>query len=389
MTSTLVVVQQLRRRVPGGVGTYARGLLQGLGAVASAQGTGARGGDAAVTLLASGPLRRGTEPAGTLRSGWHVPQRRIPLPGPLVTRAWDLGLLGAPSGYDVVHATSFAYPRRGLPAMTVMVHDLAWRRYPETTTRRGRRWHEHGLRHVLGAADKIVVPSPAVGELVQGAGALRASVVVIPHGCDHLAPPDDAAADRMLSDAGVRGPYVLSVGTLEPRKNLGRLVEAYGLAVHEMDEPVPLVVVGPDGWGGASTAVRATSAEPGPARSVVPVGAVSPGVLSALYRRARLLVYVPIDEGFGLPPLEAALVGTPVVASGAVPSMDGGAEPVCEQVDPCDTDDIARGILRVLSDGEHACRIAGSGQAKARSMTWEASARAHLTLWATVAESSQ
>jgi len=390
MTSTLLVVEQLRRRVPGGVGTYARGLIQGLTAVAGRDREVGGVGRLGVTLLASATSWRRSRPADDPLPPSGLRQRRVALPGPLVTRAWGLGALRAPSGYDVVHGTSFALPRRGVPAMTVMVHDLSWRRYPETTTRRGRRWHERGLRDALAGAAGIVVPSAVVGDQVHEAGAPRDLVTVIPHGCDHLPAADHGAAHRLLVGAGVVGPFVLSVGTLEPRKNLTRLVHAYRLAVGEMPDPVPLVVVGPQGWGDAATVLPGPSGSPmgaPPGRSVVTVGAVPAGALSALYQRARALVYVPVDEGFGLPPMEAALAGTPVVASAAVPSMDGGTDAVCERVDPFDPDDIARGILHVLDDPAHASRLAGAAAARARSMTWEVSARAHLELWAKVAGS--
>jgi glycosyltransferase involved in cell wall biosynthesis len=239
----LLVVEQLRRPVPGGIGTYAAGLLQGLDALPD-------GPD--VTLLASRPPRGGDPLARFGR-----PVAASPLPGRLLTRAWDYALVPAPAGFGVVHAVSLATPlprRPGETRLVVTVHDLAWRQHPETTTGRGRRWHEAALGRVLRQADAFVVPSAAVAADLTEAGARAERISVITEGADHLAAPDAPAAARRLAAAGVSGPYLLSVGTREPRKNLTRLVEAHRRAASRYPAPWPLVLVGPQGWGGDAAA---------------------------------------------------------------------------------------------------------------------------------------
>ena len=139
---------------------------------------------------------------------------------------------------------------------------------------------------------------------------------------------------------GVDGPFLLSVGTLEPRKNLPRLVEAYERIRASLPEPWPLVLVGPERLGRAGQA----GDRRGPGRHWS-----RPPELSALYAMARLLAYVPLVEGFGLPPVEAMALGTPVVAS-PLPSTAGAAF----EVDPLDTDSIAAGLLTVATDEERA-----------------------------------
>jgi hypothetical protein len=137
----LVVAEQLRRAVPGGVGTYAAGLLSGL-AERGAEDPGA----VPVTVAASRAPRGGPDPLG--RFGFPVWCWR--LPGPMLTRAWDRGWSPAPAGFPVVHAVSLAVPP--VPAgsrLCVFVHDLAWRSHPEATTERGRRWHEQALGRAL------------------------------------------------------------------------------------------------------------------------------------------------------------------------------------------------------------------------------------------------
>jgi len=363
--SVLVAVEQLRRRVPGGIGTYARGLLAGLAAHERSLGE-----PLAVTLYAS--AARPDPLAGTGR-----PVLTSRLPSRLLTRAWGLGLAAAPPGFDVVHSVSLAAPPvgRGGARLVVMVHDLAWRSHPEATTARGRRWHERALRRALRRADAFVVPSEAVAGELTAAGARPSSVVVIREGADHLLAPDHAGARDILLASGVDGPYLLAVSTLEPRKNLRRLVQAYELARAGGLGTLPLVVAGPLGWGDVGLAELDSD-------GVVAVGHVEDAALSALYAGAVAFVYVPVAEGYGLPPLEAMASGTPVVASTAVPSVtESDAEPPALLVDPADTDAIASALVSVVADAGLAASLRSRGASFAATRSWEAAAVAHLELW--------
>lgn len=356
----LFTAEQLRRAAPGGIGTYVRGVLGGLSELDD------RGG-VEVELLASRPPRS----PDPLRS-FGYPLRTSWLPGPAMTRAWDRGLVRARGGFDVVHASSVATLDPGQAALVVTVHDLLWRWVPDAYPARGRAWHEAALRRALRRGDHFVVPADAVARDLADAGAPAEAITVIPLGSDHLAPPDAPAAQVVLDQLGVHGPYLLSVGTLEPRKNLPRLVEAYRVARRSLPEPWPLVVVGPDGWG------EQLEPEPG----VVLAGVVSAGALSALYAGARLLAYVPLVEGFGLPPVEAMSLGAPVVAS-PLPSTAGAAH----EVDPADVESIAHGLVMVATDEGKRHRLREGGFARARELTWSSIARSHATLWARVAAS--
>ena len=346
------MAEQLRRRVPGGVGTYADGLLVGLGRAVA--------GD--VTVHASrGP--RGRDPLAE----YGFPVRTSPLPARGLTRAWDVGLVRAPRRFDVVHSVSQAFPsppRGGVPPLTVMVHDLSWRWVPEAFPARGRRWHEATLARAVARAAALVTPSEEAAASLHKEGAAR--VEVIPEGCDHLPPPDQDGAARLLGDLGVDGPFLMSVGTREPRKNLPRVVEAYGRARPRLPGPWPLVVVGPPGWG----------PDLAPAPGVVPAGRVDAAVLAALYTRARCLVYVPLVEGFGLPPVEAMAHGAPVVAS-PMPSTGGAAL----DVGPLDVAAIADAVVAAATDDAVRERLVAAGGRRAATLTWEACARRHLELW--------
>ncbi|HEX4433696.1 MAG TPA: glycosyltransferase family 1 protein [Acidimicrobiales bacterium] len=368
--SVLLAVEQLRRRVPGGIGSYARGLLEGL-AVAEAEGDAVD-----VALLASRAPRGEDDPLAELGRPLHTSR----LPSALLTRAWDHGLSRAPAGFDVVHSVSLASPQlqhASPERLVVTVHDVAWRRHPEATTRRGVRWHEAALRRASHSGAALVVPSRLVAADLAESGVAEGRITVVPSGADHLPPPDPAATDALLRRVGVSGPYLLTVSTLEPRKNVDRLVRAFGRVRAALPGPWPLVIVGPSGWG-------PVPAVPGADDHVVFTGSVPAAVLSELYRRARAFAYVPLTEGYGLPPLEAMHAGIPTVVSDEVPSVhDLGALDTAPAriVDPLDVDSIAAGLADVLTDEAQRAELARQGAAYAATRTWRSTARAHLDLW--------
>jgi glycosyltransferase involved in cell wall biosynthesis len=290
------------------------------------------------------------------------------LPGPALTRLWDRGLVRPPAGADVVHATSLAVPPSGPAPMTVMVHDLAWRHQPDAYPRRGREWHEAALERARNRAALVMTPSAETAADLAAAGFASDRVAVVEEGSDHLDPPDGEGADALLARLGVRagGCYLLTVSTLEPRKNLPRLLAAHALALPRLPEPWPLVVVGPAGWGPALP----------PRPSVLLAGPVDGGVLSALYCGARVVAYVPLREGWGLPAVEAMACGRPVVAT-PMPSTGGAA---CE-VPPDDVEAIADGLVAVATDEALRARLVAAGDRRIAGLTWKRAAARHLELW--------
>jgi glycosyltransferase involved in cell wall biosynthesis len=365
----LMAVEQLRRRVPGGIGAYARGLLAGLREV---QADGAE--MVNLTLLAS--RHGGTDIDPLTQFDWPLTLSR--LPGPVLTRAWDHGLARVPSTYDVVHSVSLAAPphRRGLRSV-VTVHDLAWRRHPEATTPRGRRWHESALGRARDSSAALVVTSKFVAEDLVAAGVTTDRITIVRGGSDHLVAPDAPATARLLDRLGVHGPFLLTVSTLEPRKNVARLLEAYRAIRPSLPETWPLVIVGPSGWGNA---VPQADDHAG----VVLTGVVPDAVLSGLYARAQAFAYVPLTEGYGLPPLEAMRLGVPTVVSSEVPSvhdLDQADPGPAHIVDPLQTDDIARGLLLVATDDGVRADLSARGRDYAMARTWRTAAEEHVTLW--------
>jgi alpha-1,3-rhamnosyl/mannosyltransferase len=279
-----------------------------------------------------------------------------------------------------VHSVSLAAPtlhRRTRSRLVVTVHDVAWRRHPDATTPRGRRWHEQALRRAAATADALVVPSRWVAADLEASGVEPARLVLVPGGTDHVADPDPNATADLLRRVGVSGEFLLTVGTLEPRKNVDRLVRAFGRVRPSLPGRWPLVIVGPSGWGREPT-------HPPHADGVVFTGAVSDAILAGLYQRARAFAYVPLTEGYGLPPLEAMRMGTPSVVANEVPSVhDLGAtgEAPAYIVDPLDIDDIAQGIAAVLTDDALRADLAARGSAYAIARTWSAAALEHVALW--------
>lgn len=353
MTRVLVVAEQLRRQAPGGIGTYVSALLR---AVA--------GRDLIDVATYASRTRRRSDPLDEL----GVAKRLSPLPGRALTRLWDAGWVRAPRGYDVVHASSLAAPRA--PRLVVTVHDLAWRQVPDAFPARGRRWHEAALGRALAHAAAFVVPSRQTAEHLSDAGAPRDRITVIEHGSDHLPTADNHATAVLLRWLGVEGPFLLAVGTLEPRKNLQRLITAFNAARPSLPEPWPLVVVGPTGWGDLGALPS----------GVLLAGPVRPAVLSALYAAARCLAYVPLLEGFGLPAIEAMRAGLPVVAS-PMPSVGDAAR----VIDPLDVDAIAYGLLKASADDGVRAELIEAGLRRAQELTWARAAERHVALWTALA----
>lgn len=304
-------------------------------------------------------------------------------------RAWSAGLARPPHGADVVHATSFALPPTGNTPLSVMVHDLAWRNVPDAYPARGRRWHEKQLRRAIARAATLTAPSTETADDLLRAGAAASRVEVVEEGSDHLPPPDHDAATELLRRLGIDGDYLLTVSTLEPRKNLARLVAAYQSVSSRLPAPWPLVVVGPTGWGNSGIPAEpatpgpvlgsvdhTTRSQPFPDSRILAAGHVSSAVLAALYARARLLAYVPLKEGFGLPVLEAMRAGAPVVAS-PVPSAGGATF----EVDPTNVDSIAEGLVEVATDDGLRRHLIQAGHQRAGALTWARAAERHVELW--------
>jgi glycosyltransferase involved in cell wall biosynthesis len=262
---------------------------------------------------------------------------------------YPLGLARRARGLDLLHCTTFRGPaRRGLPTV-LTVHDLAILRSPEAFPRWHRLYGRAGLVRVLREADAVVAVSELTKrETVALAGISPERIRVVPNGVDPVFTQDGPRAD---------GDYVLAVATLEPRKNLARVVEAARVA------GVELRVVGARGWGGVEVEGW--------------VGEIPDAELAALYRGARCVLYPSLYEGFGLPVLEAMSSGVPVVTSRgtAMEEVAGGAAVL---VDPLDVEAIAEGIRSADAERD---LLVPRGLARAGEFTWARAADALVGLW--------
>jgi alpha-1,3-rhamnosyl/mannosyltransferase len=258
------------------------------------------------------------------------------------------------------------------------VHDLAFRRYPQAYPPAWRYLHAAGFGRALRTADAVVAVSRNTATDLARTGRLDPERIhVIPlAGSLPIGTIDPAPALERLR---IPRPYALFVGTLEPRKNLVRLIRAYRRAALEV--PHTLVLAGPLGW--RSGPIHRELALRG-AGSVVVTGPVSEPHLDALYRGADAFVYPSMYEGFGLPVLDAMARGVPVITSNtsSLPELVGTA---AVQVSPASTAELASALERVLSDQDQRATLAAAGRARAAEYSWERTARATIDVYERVA----
>lgn len=276
--------------------------------------------------------------------------------------------------FDVAHAPHpLLMPTRGA-AQVVTIHDLHFLDHPERTRAEIRRDYPPLAQAHAWRADRIVTPSRYTArEVERRFGVPSDRITVCPSGAPDWTPRANWPADG----------YILFVGTLEPRKNVGALLDAYARLLGRRPDAPDLVLAGraaPD----AAPWLRA-AAEPPLAGRVRHIGYTAPDQRRALYAGAALLVLPSFDEGFGLPVLEAMTIGVPVVASdrGALPEVLGDAGLL---VGPEDVEELARAMERMLFDRSLAERAVAAGLLRARTFTWRASADAHREAYARAIE---
>jgi glycosyltransferase involved in cell wall biosynthesis len=304
-----------------------------------------------------------------------IPVRQLPWPRLVLYESWHRlrwpRAEGAAGRVDVVHATGGAVPGHRAP-LVVTIHDLAWHHEPAHFTRRGVAFHRRALALALAEAAALVVPSEATRVDVVEAGADPGRVRVIPWGVEQRAgDPERARRHFDLPDQ-----YLLFVGTIEPRKNLPRLLDA--VARLGPSAP-PLVMVGPRGWHeDVDHRLSALPVRP------VPLGFVETARLPDLYAAATVVCYPSLREGFGLPVLEAMAQGAPVVTSTGT-STEEVAGSAAVVVDPTDVGAIADGIAGLLADPERARALGEAGRRRAAEFTWSRCAVSHRDIYREVA----
>lgn len=356
----------------GGVVRYIQGLLGGLQPLLT---------EHRLTVLLNHP------DALPLVEGF--PARVVP-PASVLTRLyWNAVLLPAAVRSlkpDVLHLTKPSAPltRRGLPPTVVTIYDLIPLTHPWAQTA-AQRWYWHWeLPRAARAATHILTISEASKRaMVERFGVPPERVTVTLPGLEQdFAPQPEAAVARLRARYGLPRHYVLTVGTIEPRKNLDGLLRAFALLTHTF--PHQLVIAGR--WGWKTAVVRRALRDRRLAGRVRLLGRVPRGDLPSLYAGAAALAFVSLAEGFGFPPLEAMACGTPAVVSNttSLPEVVGDAGVL---VDPADTDAIALALRRVLEDSQLRAGLRDRGLHRARAFTWDRTARDTLAVYRRVLRS--
>jgi glycosyltransferase involved in cell wall biosynthesis len=281
---------------------------------------------------------------------------------------------------DVWHGPHYTLPLRLATPAVVTVHDLTFFDHPE--------WHERSkvlfftrmMRASTARAAAIVAVSHHTEERLRAVLSPTAPVTVAPHGVDHerFRPGTGDADDRArLGALGIRPPYVAFAGTLEPRKDLPTLIAAFARIAGSRPD-LRLVIAGRDGWG--ATAVRDAAAASGATTAIQRTGWLPGPVLPAFFRQAAAVAYPSLEEGFGLPALEALACGAPLLTTtgSAMEEVVGDAALL---VAPRDVDALARDLGRVLDDDALTARLRAAGPVQAAPFTWEASVERHLAAY--------
>jgi glycosyltransferase involved in cell wall biosynthesis len=343
-----VTLEQCWHRVPGGT---ARATLDTVGAV-----------------LGHG----GVEQVGV--SAWHrapapppwdppIPVRSLPLPRAALYDSWQRlrhpQVERATGPVDLVHSTAHVAAASRAP-MVATVHDLHFLHEPDHFTARGAAVFTRFLDRIRAEAAIVVCPSEATRADCEAAGIDPRRLRLTPWGTDRR-PVAAGEAARVRAAYGLDRRIVLFTGTVEPRKNLHRLLEAFA-ALGDVD--ADLVVVGPDGWRTELPTTR-----------VRRLGFVPDADRDALFAAADVVCYPSLREGFGLPVLEAMVQGAPIVTSATTSTAEVAGEAAL-LVDPLDVDAIAGAMRRLLDDADLAARLGAAARLQAATFTWARTAAA-------------
>jgi glycosyltransferase involved in cell wall biosynthesis len=328
-----------------GIGNYIQGSLAGLAEAA--------GGSHEIVAFAPTSVRGPSRIRAAL-AGIDVELRTWPLPLSHALRtAWSaLGrpaaerLLGA---FDVLHFSDWMYPPQRAGVRATTIHDLVPLHHPEWTTSRTEAMHGRKYRNAAATCDVVFVNSGYTGRDVAATLGVPEERIRVAH----PAPKDVYRPDGAAADLGA--PYVLTVATLEPRKNLQVLVEAHRL----LGGDLALAVAGAEGWGEQPLLDGA---------GVRRLGYVSDDELARLYRGAAVVAYPSRFEGFGIPVLEAMACGVPVVVS-SHESLDEASGEAALRADPDDAAAFAAGIERAVAERERRVEL---GLEHARRFSWRA-----------------
>lgn len=313
-------------------------------------------------------VRRSALPSRWLTTGWH----RVGLPLPAEALVGDC---------DIYHSTDFVLPPLRKALGVVTVHDLSFMRLPECADPGLRAYLNASVPKAANSAHHILADSDNTrNDLIELLQIHPGKVSVVPGAVDagFARVQDSARLDETRGRYRLPRWFVISVGTLEPRKNYSRLISAFAVMRRHTGLPHHLVIAGRPGWLYGDVHERVHTE--GVGDCVHFLGFVPDRDLPALYTLADLMVFPSLYEGFGIPPLEAMACGTPVVSSNnsSLPESVGNA---ALMVNAKDTDEIADAMARVLANGEFRTRLVELGKIQAAQFTWNAAAQKLLTAY--------
>lgn len=297
---------------------------------------------------------------------WH--RARLPLPVEAFT-----------GGVDLYHATDFTLPPTLLQTRTLLtVHDLSFVRVPETASPRLKAYLDVVVPRSARRADHIIADSQATkDDLIELYGIAPEKVTVILSGVDaRFRRVENSAAVRANYSIG-NAPYIFAIGTVQPRKNYARLIEALARLRAEGHD-LTLVIAGGKGW--LDDPIYETLDTLQLRDQVRFIGFADDGDLPALYSEALCLAFPSLYEGFGLPILEAMACGTPVITSN-VSSMPEAAGDAALLIDPYDVNALTDALRRIMEDSTLRDALVQRGYAQAARFSWEAAARQLLAVY--------
>jgi glycosyltransferase involved in cell wall biosynthesis len=373
-------LEQLLQPAPGGIGRYTAELARLLPTLPSTDAD-------EITLVPFVARHRREDIEARLREFGlaGVDPVVLPLPRPLLYDAWHLlrrprlGRSRRLRYADVVHAPSVAVPPKSDAPLVVTAHDAAPLIYPETYPRRGRRFHTQGLAAAAKHADLVItVSQSAAEELAMYTAIPPERMRVVPNGVD-LEIAGDAQVEATRRELGLDdAPYVFWIGSLEPRKNVGLLVDAFVRWALHTDLPHRLVLAGPAGWLEDEASVLAPARRLGD--RVRTLGRVGDPALGALYRGADVFAFPSRHEGFGIPVLEAMAQGTPVVCSDIPVFREVGGD-AARFVPVDDVAALADTIGALLGDTAERDALVARGLEHVQAFSWERCADATIAVY--------
>lgn len=314
-------------------------------------------------------------------SGENVDVVDLPIPVRVLNFTWNR--LSWPAiedlcgrEFDLVHSPHALLTPARRARRIITIHDLFFFKYPEMTEAEIRRDYAPLVQHNASQADGILCPSEHTAREVEALLRIpRDKICVTPYAVDQAfkVSPTPGEVEALLERLGLARGGILYVGSEEKRKNLPRLVEAYRTLAERISDPPPLVMVGP------GESFDSGAGAPGP--RIVSTGYLATREIRALMSASQCLVLVSLDEGFGLPVVEAMTAGLPVVCSRGS-SLEEMAGPAAELVDdPTDEESIVEGLSRVLEDPERASELRSAGLERSHRFDWDRTAAMTLAFY--------